>query len=94
MILELDCGNSLIKWRVLAESQLVTAQGVVQDSDELLAAVVAESPLSITFVRMVSVRSEEEINQLVDLLGEVQAVARIPQVMDQPGTGSCECALT
>ena len=68
MILELDCGNSLIKWRVLAESQLVTAQGVVQDSDELLAAVVAEGPLSITFVRMVSVRSEEEINQLVDLL--------------------------
>lgn len=68
MILELDCGNSLIKWRVLAESQLVTAQGVVQDSDELLAAVVAEGPLSITFVRVVSVRSEEEVNRLVDLL--------------------------
>lgn len=85
MILELDCGNSLIKWRVLAESQLVAAQGVVQGSDELLVAVAAEGSLPITYVRMVSVRSEEEINRLVDLLrlacGVEVAVAAPAQVL-------------
>lgn len=73
MILELDCGNSLIKWRVLSATQSMIADGVVQDSGELLAAVVAEQCAPIHFVRMVSVRSDLEIAQLVDLLRDAYA---------------------
>ncbi|EEZ3329001.1 pantothenate kinase, partial [Escherichia coli] len=36
MILELDCGNSLIKWRVVRKHDLVTVAGGVADSDHAL----------------------------------------------------------
>lgn len=85
MILELDCGNSLIKWRVLSASQSVIAEGVVLDAGELLAAVAVVNCASIRFVRMVSVRSDLEIAQLVDLLREAYgaevAVAAPAQVL-------------
>lgn len=85
MILELDCGNSLIKWRVLSASQSMIAEGVVQGSGELLGAVAVVECAQIHFVRMVSVRSDVEVAQLVDLLreayGVVVAVAAPAQVL-------------
>ena len=38
MILELDCGNSLIKWRVLSASQSVIAEGVETEIQRVLLA--------------------------------------------------------
>lgn len=61
MILELDCGNSLIKWRVVRKHDLVTVAGGVADSDQvLLAQLQANQALDVRYCRMVSVRSEQE----------------------------------
>ena len=38
MILELDCGNSLIKWRLLAAGAEVVDTGIVDSDDALIAA--------------------------------------------------------
>ncbi|MCP8467927.1 pantothenate kinase [Pseudomonas sp. ZM23] len=65
MILELDCGNSLIKWRVVRRHDLVTVAGGVADSDQaLLAQLRANESLDIRYCRMVSVRSEQETDAL------------------------------
>ncbi|MEE9103924.1 MULTISPECIES: pantothenate kinase [Pseudomonas] len=65
MILELDCGNSLIKWRVVRKHDLVTVAGGVADSDPaLLAQLQANGALDIRYCRMVSVRSEQETEAL------------------------------
>lgn len=65
MILELDCGNSLIKWRVVRKQDLVTVAGGVADSDQaLLAQLQASEVVDIRYCRMVSVRSEQETDAL------------------------------
>lgn len=69
MILELDCGNSFIKWRVIHVADAAIAGGGVVDSDQaLLAAVASLTALRLTGCRMVSVRSEEETSSLCALL--------------------------
>lgn len=72
MILELDCGNSFIKWRVLdAGARQVVGEGVV-DSDLVLLEDLKElegSPLRSC--RLVSVRTAEETSALISLLKEV-----------------------
>ncbi|MDF9621109.1 pantothenate kinase [Pseudomonas entomophila] len=69
MILELDCGNSFIKWRVIHVADAAIAGGGVVDSDQALLAAVASLPaLRLTGCRMVSVRSEEETSSLCALL--------------------------
>ncbi|WP_460417993.1 pantothenate kinase [Pseudomonas sp. microsymbiont 2] len=69
MILELDCGNSFIKWRVIDPADATIAGGGIVDSDQaLLAAVAALGTLSLVGCRMVSVRSEEETSSLCALL--------------------------
>lgn len=69
MILELDCGNSFIKWRVIHVADATIAGGGVVDSDQaLLAAVAALPALHLAGCRMVSVRSEEETSSLCTLL--------------------------
>lgn len=76
MILELDCGNSLIKWRVVRKHGLVTVAGGVADSDQaLLAQLQASSALEIRYCRMVSVRSEQETDALSGLLESVFPVS-------------------
>lgn len=66
MILELDCGNSFIKWRVIvAEGGAVFAGGTVDSDQALLAAV---DGLAVRQCRLVSVRSEEETARLVAAL--------------------------
>lgn len=65
MILELDCGNSLIKWRVVRKHDLVTVAGGVADSDRaLLEQLQASGVVDIRYCRMVSVRSEQETDAL------------------------------
>ncbi|WP_110973503.1 pantothenate kinase [Pseudomonas huaxiensis] len=67
MILELDCGNSFIKWRIIQGSGAVLLGGVV-DSDEALLLAVREAGLAPEHCRLVSVRSEEETSLLVSAL--------------------------
>lgn len=75
MILELDCGNSLIKWRVIRrDSLLVVAAGIVCAPDELMTALAAVSGLALVRCRMVSVRSDEEVLLLVDALRTTYAI--------------------
>ena len=69
MILELDCGNSFIKWRVLnANAHLVVGEGVVDSDLALLEALKALNGLSLRFCRLVSVRTAEETGVLIALL--------------------------
>ena len=69
MILELDCGNSFIKWRVTRASGAGVVAGGVVDSDQgLLEAVAAVEAVALKHCRLVSVRSEDETAKLVDAL--------------------------
>ncbi|KIP98124.1 MULTISPECIES: pantothenate kinase [Pseudomonas] len=70
MILELDCGNSFIKWRVLPRQggAQVVAGGVVGSDEELLVALASRFPGELFMCRLVSVRSEDETRLLVDAL--------------------------
>ncbi|MCQ4265562.1 pantothenate kinase [Stutzerimonas stutzeri] len=75
MILELDCGNSLIKWRVLeVGSAVIVAQGASVSIGELLGELVGLSVLRISRARLVSVRSDEETMALCSRLSEVLAI--------------------
>ena len=70
MILELDCGNSFIKWRVLSGAEAVglVAEGVV-DSDLALCESLRDlSGLSLRRCRMVSVRTVAETCALIEML--------------------------
>ena len=69
MILEIDCGNSLIKWRVFdANSTRVVAFGAAAD-DELLIRQFRSEPIPIiNRVRLVSVRCEVATEKLVEKL--------------------------
>ncbi|WP_339081131.1 pantothenate kinase [Pseudomonas sp. TMP9] len=74
MILELDCGNTFIKWRLLGVSAAATVGGVV-DSDHALIEVIREQGVKLRACRLVSVRSDEETSQLISLLERVFTVA-------------------
>ena len=67
MILELDCGNSLIKWRVLIDGlPLPQRSGVALDETDLLCQLSrTELGGSIQQARVVSVRAEDETNSLI-----------------------------
>lgn len=66
MILELDCGNSFIKWRVIHADDAIIVGGGIVDSDQALIAQVAKLPnVHLRGARMVSVRSEEETDALM-----------------------------
>ncbi len=86
MILELDCGNSLIKWRVLqAAGGDVVAQGTSVSIAELLDVLADSGVSSITRARLVSVRSDVETAELCSRLSGafqigVQQAAPSPQL--------------
>jgi type III pantothenate kinase len=76
MILELDCGNSFIKWRVLeADVRRVVGEGVVDSDLALLESLKALKGLALKFCRLVSVRTAEETNGLISLLTEAFGVS-------------------
>jgi type III pantothenate kinase len=68
MILELDCGNSFIKWRVVTEGGLSGCRGGVVGTDEELVQAVREQSVSLSACRLVSVRTDEETARLIDAL--------------------------
>ncbi|MGY2292025.1 pantothenate kinase [Pseudomonas sp. SDO528_S397] len=69
MILELDCGNSFIKWRVLESGHgPVFAEGVVGSDAALIDSLSARANLALTQCRLVSVRAQEETDGLVAAL--------------------------
>lgn len=72
MILELDCGNTLIKWRLLADD-LAVAGGVV-DSDQALLQAVLGQDVRLRACRLVSVRSDDETTSLMASLEMAFAV--------------------
>lgn len=74
MILELDCGNSLIKWRVLRAGGNVLAGGVVDSAAELLEVVISVGHCQLHACRLVSVRSEAETNELIASIGHAFAI--------------------
>ncbi|RON58310.1 pantothenate kinase [Pseudomonas frederiksbergensis] len=76
MILELDCGNSFIKWRVLgADVRLVVAEGVVDSDLALLESLNRLSDLVLKHCRLVSVRTGEETSALISLLNDAFGVS-------------------
>lgn len=68
MILELDCGNTLIKWRVIDHRASVCVAGVVESGEQLLEALSREPALSLDACRLVSVRSDIETESLCQLI--------------------------
>ena len=69
MILEVDCGNTLLKWRVLDQvGRIVSAAGAADDIDHLLAQLNELTMSSVGFVRVVSVRSDAETQALLGAL--------------------------
>ncbi|AYF88765.1 pantothenate kinase [Pseudomonas sp. JS3066] len=78
MILELDCGNSFIKWRVIDSAQAATiGGGVVGSDEELISALRALNELVLRNCRLVSVRSDEETRALTDRLQDVFGVVSV-----------------
>jgi type III pantothenate kinase len=76
MILELDCGNSFIKWRVLgADIRLVVAEGVVDSDVALLESLKLLAGLALNHCRMVSVRTGEETGALISMLSDAFGVS-------------------
>ncbi|MGN8261900.1 pantothenate kinase [Pseudomonas sp. SMSB3] len=75
MILELDCGNSFIKWRVIHVADATIVGGGIVDSDQaLVAEVSALSGLRLTGCRIVSVRSEDETSALCAVIANAFCV--------------------
>ena len=69
MILELDCGNSFIKWRVLkAALGAVFSEGVVDSDLALLDSLKALNGLELRKCRVVSVRTAEETDALIAII--------------------------
>jgi type III pantothenate kinase len=84
MILEMDCGNSLIKWRVLCEKTCASmGGGAVDTPDRLLEELHAMESLQLSFCRFVSVRSDEETQQLSMSIGNDFG---IPVAVAKPST--------
>jgi len=69
MILELDCGNSFIKWRVLkAAPGVLFSEGVVDSDLALLESLRSLDGLVLRKCRVVSVRTAEETDVLIDAI--------------------------
>lgn len=81
MILELDCGNSFIKWRVQADIGEILASGVAESLPAALASIAGKG-LIPTACRMVSVRSDLETQELELELAER---LRVPVFLARPG---------
>lgn len=76
MILDIDCGNSFIKWRVL-EGGMSVAGGVADSDLDLIAAVSSLSSVRLSNCRLVSVRSEDETQSLVSSVASAFGVSVI-----------------
>lgn len=78
MILELDCGNSFIKWRVLhADAAHLVAEGVVDSDLALLDSLRGCVGLDLKHCRLVSVRTNDETAALVTALADAFGVVAL-----------------
>ncbi|HHF0790505.1 TPA: pantothenate kinase [Pseudomonas aeruginosa] len=77
MILELDCGNSLIKWRVIEGAARSIAGGLAESDDALVEQLTSQQALPVRACRLVSVRSEQETSQLVARLEQLFPVSAL-----------------
>jgi type III pantothenate kinase len=69
MILEMDCGNSFIKWRLVrAPLGVASASGIVKSATQLLGELASVEPGSLAYCRFVSVRGEKESRRLAELI--------------------------
>lgn len=69
MILELDCGNTLIKWRILpAEGMTPAHSGCVESAAALIDSLQSLELSGLAWCRIVSVRGSGETQQLLDAL--------------------------
>ncbi|POR65864.1 pantothenate kinase [Pseudomonas syringae] len=78
MILELDCGNSFIKWRITTKSDAAVVSVGVVDSDAALLEHLRNLPdTTFSNCRLVSVRSAEETTRLVSVLTNTFSVTPV-----------------
>lgn len=72
MIVELDCGNSFIKWRIITGlSACIVSTGIVESDEELISELeYQQGRNSLRHCRLVSVRSDEETSRLCALLAQ------------------------
>lgn len=82
MILELDCGNTLIKWRVISRVGAERiCSGLAESDEQMFAALEQQSGLNISHCRLVSVRSDAETQALIAKLSgafSLQALCATP----------------
>ena len=82
MILELDCGNSLIKWRVIEfDGSPPVREGTAADASAVMDGLAAEV-FRISRCRLVSVRSDNETESLKSALS---ALLRVEVAVAAPG---------
>jgi type III pantothenate kinase len=75
MILELDCGNSFIKWRVLdVNAGVVVAQGASGTVVDLINEIPDLVGANATHVRLVSVRGDRETDELCMYLSDALGI--------------------
>ncbi|WP_421683537.1 type III pantothenate kinase [Stutzerimonas urumqiensis] len=77
MILELDCGNSAIKWRLMDGAGLVVHRGRADDLESLIAQIV-DLTEAVSRCRLVSVRGLEQTKSIVD---GIRALGVRPEVV-------------
>lgn len=87
MILELDCGNTLIKWRICElTTNTIVAQGSSCLVDDLIAALSTLSEVSISRARLVSVRSDEQTELVCSRLSLALGI-QVSRAMPAPQLG-------
>jgi type III pantothenate kinase len=78
MILELDCGNSFIKWRVVSSNcGTIVAGGVVESFEGLLGVLAEIKGLKLRHSRLVSVRSADETQKLTETIMQAFGVQTV-----------------
>ncbi|MCF5709866.1 pantothenate kinase [Pseudomonas syringae] len=78
MILELDCGNSFIKWRVIHRDASIVVAGGVVDADSALLESLGELPdLTLSHCRLVSVRNAAETESLISAIKGIFAISPV-----------------
>ncbi len=76
MILEIDYGNTRLKWRLLkSNTSEVIARGVVNQLQELVPVLQAVGHVNLDFCRVCSVRSSDDNADLTSLISKTYGVA-------------------
>ena len=75
MILELDCGNSFLKWRVISDTDgSLVANGIAGQAADLVQELLGQGIEEIARCRLVSVRGDSETSALIEVLSDALGV--------------------